>query len=199
MLIIPNARPVKNPKWAGNITPNTEYDSSPQYRTIADNFGKKAEAKGPYKFKEVRPVSLRSVLTLDESARWWNDPEWMDKVFWVYNKPISFLENGRWYQTYLLEFFESQRVLEGAFRKFGKNIFDDPFPCLLIPCDVVQVCMWEFAAGVSEHKRESIAPVPTQQEIEKEAQIQEHVKELEKNIVDISETPWAGDETKGAI
>lgn len=199
MLIIPHQEPVKHPKWAGNITPNTEFEKNPHYQRVAVQFAQKAEAKGPYKFKEVRPIKLRSVLTLEESQRWWNDPQWMDKVFWVYNRPISFFDNGKWFQTYLLEFYESQRILEGSLRKFGKNIFGDPFPCLLIPCDVVQVCLWEFAAGVSEHRRESIEPVPTQEQIEKEQRIEERAKEIAKTLHDISDSPWAGDNIKGAI
>jgi len=199
MLIRTYTEPTKHPKWAGNVTPNTEYGTNPHYQEIADEFAKKGRAPGPSKWKEVRAIKGAAIISLSEMDRWWFQPEWMDRVFWVYYKPVGVMEDGKYYQTYLLEFYESQRVLAGTVRRFGRNIFNDPFPTIYIPCDVVQTCLWEFAAGESEHKRESVEPVLSNQEVEREQALDEAAKEIIKNGVDISNNPWSGDNVKGAF
>ncbi len=199
MLIIPDVNATKHPKWAGAETPNTAYEHDPSYREISTAFAKKADVGGPYRWFEVRIVSEKSVLSFAESARWWNEPAWMDKIIWVYQKPRLFNVDNKSYQTYLLEFFECQRVLARTIGKFGHNIFEDEFPALLIPCDCVQIAWTETANGYSEHRRDAEVQVVTQADIDKEAKMQERVKFLQDYVHDISETPYGDDDLKGFV
>lgn len=194
MLIIPEVRATSNPLWA-NRTPNEAFETDPGYAEVAMAFTKKVSASSN-RWVRVRIVKASPILDLSVRAKWWDDPLWMDKIFWVYNKPIAAVIDGQYYQTYALEFLEAQRVLEDTFRKYNANRFEDPFPALYVPCDCCHLAWSETTNGYSDHLLERPEKALTQQEIDKESAIQEVVKQLEKELVDISDQEsWGGEQS----
>jgi hypothetical protein len=192
MLLIPEKHPVKNPYWQ-HLTPNEAFEKDRQYETIATAFAKKGEVVGPYKFFEVRIIGGSSMLSLEASSRWWDDPMFMERIFWVYQKPVYFYPSGQQHWgAYALEFYEAQRVVQAATKKFGYNPFDE-HPNLLVPIDCVQLAWNETSNGISDHCRYRAKVEPTQAEIDREGRIQEEVKKITENLEDISDRPWGRD------
>jgi len=188
MLILPRslAYPEKHPKWSGNYTPNVAYQKDRTYRETVDTWCASKRIGGPGKTFEVRIVKSSSKLDVPHTANWWNNPLFMEKIFWVYQKPLSVKHKNDYVQLYCLEFFENIRVRVMAERELGYNPWEEEVPSLCVPSECVELCWEDTVGGQSAHCRDKFDPDPTQEEIEKEDQLMEIAKGIQKNLVDVS-------------
>lgn len=185
MLITPKGwhLPTKNEQWAIE-TPNEVYRDNIQYQAIVHGFGSLHQIPGPVNFHEVRITKQRSWMEC--SSRWWDDPLFMDKVFWVFHKPMTFRQpTGEALQYFALEPYENLRVIKALYEKTGFDQWDWIEDLLIIPADCLEMAWDETSAGYSDHIRYKPQICPTEQDVEKEAQkairikkIQERIKEL---------------------
>lgn len=161
MLILPRSlsEPVKNRHWQIQ-TPNEKYFYSDSYQAQVSKYAVKNGVPVEGKFVEVRVVKQASKLDLEGSTRWWDHPVWMDKVFWVFRRPLNFYPDGKNYQCYLLEPLESRRVVTKAIELLGHNPFQEIEPGIVIPVDVCQqVLLAETSGGISDHIRYRETPL----------------------------------------
>lgn len=174
-------QPEKNPAWT-HITPNERYQFDEQYQALVDMFAAKYRvSKG--NFFEVR-VHSRAVVGNDE---WWfEDALWMDKVFWVFQKPLRFFPPGEepW-QAWALEPLEHVRVHETMMQVEGRDPYAND-QLFLLPCHAGSIAWEETSGGFADNIRYRPEYVPTQQEIDKEQAIEEVKNDLLTQISDVS-------------
>jgi len=199
VLLITNERPLRCPEWL-DYTPNEVWadlgDKGALYRRSVQSWEKAWEISSVHKWVEVRVTNQASQLLAVRSSRWWDNPMWMDKLFWVYSKPLTIRPKPEQvYSFYVLEFFECLRVRDAAIARFGYNPFDTPAPGLLIPVECCELGWDDTQAGYATNIRQGAmerakAPVPAEVQ-DKEAVAQEKVKSLTKELYDASEdTRW---------
>lgn len=192
MLLLTNQHPVKNPVWEV-YTPNEMWDNDAlalahlkaSYRMLELPWARAHGIPGKKRWFEMRVNSNRTLLNITARQRWWDAPEFMDKIFWVYQTPILFNMDGETVSCYPLEFMECQRVKAVGIRRFGRNPFSSEVPSLLIPQDCCELAWKETANGYSEHLRHRPEHEPTQEELDREATAQEAVEKAKERIFDI--------------
>ena len=210
MLIQTEKRSLRCAMWE-DYTPNELMKSSAEYRNIIKKWAKESQISKTNRLFEVRIVRQQSELEIHKSSAWWDDPMWMDMLFWVYQTPVKLYpegEKGPSFSCYALEFYECQRIMNAAIVKFGYNPFQkrdeygnvtrDDQPSLLIPTDCVEVEWNETKGGYADNLREGAierAEKPlTQEEQELEAEADEAVKKLSEDIYDVSgDVRWNND------
>lgn len=189
MLILPEhlAYPTKNSKWVDR-TPNEEFRDNPAYAIMVEQWAKKNKIPSWRILFEVRIIYTKSILDIHQSNRWWDDPLFMDHIFWVYQKPITFknISGNKPYQVYALEYYECLRVVDIAKNKFGYNPFPSEAPSLCIPVDCVELCWDETQAGYSKHIRQREEKKLSNKVLDKEEADKEEVNKLLTEIVDVS-------------
>lgn len=203
MLILPQSMALgaKNPRWS-TITPNQLFKSDLTYATKMLQWTTANNLPPPKNFFEVRIVKQQSILDLHQSNRWWDDPLFMDKVFWVIQKPLSFKMGFATFQAYALEYFECLRIVDIAKAKFGKNPFGHPEPSLCIPCDVVELAWDETTNGYSDHLRPVAENIKSQQRVDKDSTEREEIDKILATIEDVSnDVAWQGNrnDNKGSF
>lgn len=187
MLVLPKGHylPTKNPRWAVQ-TPNEAYRDDAKYRFVIDSFMRKHRVPGQPAWHEVRVVKQASRLAI--SSHWWDDPVFMEKVFWVYRSPITYRRaNGEPAQASILEPYEAKRVADALFEMTGHPSFHPFEDCLVLPVDVWSMAWDETSAGYSDHIRWRPESVKTQEEIDRERKDEEVVKQIEERMFDIAE------------
>lgn len=196
VLVLPKSltTPEKNHRWSGNFTPNVALRKNQEYIDATKQWARKWGVRDTKNLFEVRVVKATSRVGFSQRQRWWDDPMWMDKIFWVYQAPISLPKNryGEHVQFYALEMFENKRVVKATVEQFGYNPFPSWLPALLIPVECVELCWDDTEAGYSRHCREPIDPPKTQEQIEKEQQVEEVVREIQKDFYEVSNDPKWG-------
>ena len=203
MLIQTQARPDRCKQWE-DYTPNEYYSQNSGYRQLVRGWEKQSSLPHGKIWREVRVTHQHSELELKKSSKWWDDPMWMDKYFWVYHKPLIYrVDEHHSYRFYALEYYECQRIKDAAVAKFGYNPFTfqdvdgslyvDHEPSLLIPVECVEVAWEDTQAGYATNIRQqaierSKAPVPNFVK-EREQAIQEAVEQKKKELYDVSNDP----------
>lgn len=201
MLLKTQTRMERCPMWL-DITPNELYFQNEDYRTLLAEWAGINDIPKHDKMFEVRIVNQRSALEIHRSHAWWDQPEFMDQVFWVFVKPIQCFPDGPEGEPlpcYPLEFYECLRVMEVAMQKLGYNPFPEPHPpSLLVPVECVQIEWEETTGGYADNIREQCiarANAPkSNAEKEAEHQLQEIVKEKTKELQSIP--GWETDQRK---
>lgn len=187
MLIKPYIPPTKNPKWAIE-TPNERYLSDPLYKNLADAYQRGNGIPGHARWWEVRIVHQSSIFTFISS--WWDEPMFMDKIFWVYQTPFTIRPAGKEpYQMYAMELFESKRINQLGYDRYGFYPVAEANPCFIIPVDVCQLCWDETSGGVSDHIRPREVKPPTQEEVDRESALEEYANKKMEEIEDVSNDP----------
>lgn len=200
MLLLTQSRPMRCRMWE-DLTPNELYAQNSVYRDLVANWGKANDLPSGHKWNEMRLVKQQSVLEIKRSSAWWDDPMWMERLFWCYSRPILHRPaKGQFIQFYALEYYECQRVLSAAIQKFGYNPFSkrdengnlvaDTAPSLIIPAECIELA-WDdtrggYATNIRQGAIERASRPVSQQELDREAAIQEQVKKKMTELVDIS-------------
>lgn len=182
----------KNAEWENSgTTPNLLIDSSKEYSDYVTWFAAKNRIPGPYKFHEIRVVKQKPQLVFTPTRSWWDDPMFMDRIFWAFMKPVYEMIDGLPYSYYALEPKECVRVIKLGWSKFGIQPVSDLQAAFIIPVECCELAMNERAAGVSEHLHTHLIPikVETQEEVDKRAQRDAEVARLSELITDISSDP----------
>lgn len=171
----------KHPQWR-DYTPNEAYRDRANYQELVDMFVLANGVKGPVNFLEVR-ITKRNIVQVSDD--WWDDPMFSDKVFWVFHKPEIAYPDGHIWQVYFLEPFEGFRVMNAATEKFGYNPWP-PTAALMLPCECTTMAWDETSGGVSDHGRARPLYVPSDMELEVQAQVQQEVRKIQEHMVDVS-------------
>lgn len=203
MLLKTKTYPTKNPVWA-HYTPNEFFESDilsigalkmayadfiPQWKMLNSVGGKNT-------WFEIRIVKSQAKVEISDRAAWWRQPEFMDKIFWVFQQPTPMVIDGHRLFCYVLEPFEGMRVAEVGLDKLGYPPFESDAPALFIPVDCTQVAWTETSNGFSDHGRPREEKVLTLEQQEKQEQTQEEVKKILNEIQDVGER---ADEIAGKI
>lgn len=192
MLILPKhlEYPTKNPFWADQ-TPNELYTQNDTYRDMVDEFIRFHQIPGTGRFIEVRITREKETIEILQGERWWDDPLFMEKVFWVFDKPLltKVKDDGPMgfvnFQSYFLEPFECQRVNEVGRYKFGYP----PFPAdaaIMIPVTCATMAWDETSAGLSDHIRYRPEVELTDLEQQLVGAHKEEIANIQKTLVDVS-------------
>ena len=184
MLILPKTlqHPVRNPAWTVS-TPNELYKTSPEYQDVVASFRRAFDIK-TINFLEVR-ITQRTSSKLSLANRWWDDPYFMEKIFWVFDKPYLVQNPQGFFQAYYLEPLEYERVQQAGFERFGNRPFADD-DAIMVPCDCCNITWDETSAGISDHIRYRPEEKPTQEEQDFKEIRKEEIREIQKDIVEIS-------------
>lgn len=199
MLILPKHLqfPVKNPLW-NTFTPNEHYVRNKTYRDYVDRFVQINDVGCTVNFMEVRIV--RSKISLGPSTNWWDDSLFMEKVFWVFHKPLTIYPEGKapW-QAYFLEPMECVRVADIALEKFKRPVFD-PTNAVMIPCECTHMAWDETSGGYSDHLRHREEVVPTQEEIDLQEQRTKEIRRMQEDFIPLEKTGvWNEEDTKTVL
>lgn len=192
MLILPQKYSIRNKVWE-HYTPNEVYNNLDLSRSYlgydySDNealYALKNKFGGQKVWREFRIIQATTGLDVADKHRWWNDPLFMDKVFWVYMKPVKANVDNQTVDFYALEMFESHRVYEATLEKYKRPMFSSEFPGLLIPKECVANCWDETTNGFADNIRERPDEVITQQQVEREGLVEELLAKVKP--VEISE------------
>jgi hypothetical protein len=195
MLINMNRSPVKNPVWS-KYTPNQMVDDVElsrkvlglDYMKLTKGWKIHNGIPGRDRFFEVRIIGTNSLLSLSDRDRWWNDVGIMDRIFWVYQKPVIHDMTKQDHVSYALEYYECLRVKALGEAKFGFNPFRSNMPSLLIPRECVQLAWNETTNGYSDHLREAPEEeVLTAEQEDRIARVDEKVEKLMPEVQALSE------------
>lgn len=187
MLILPQslAVPTKNPTWE-HRTPNEAYQQDAQYQEMVDFFVQNGKVSNKPSFFEVRVLAKNSLLALNSDERWWNEPMFMEKIFWVFQQPVTFYPEGlQAWQAWVLEPLEHVRVFNAMKEKIGYN----PYPTgtvLLLPCDCGEPAWNETSGGYSDHIHHRLHVPPTQEQVDAEAELRVETDRLMEQITEIT-------------
>lgn len=186
MLIQTEARPVKSETWQ-HWTPNEVYADlrlsqehlGLNYRKVIDLWMRKYRYTAPRKWFEIRVMKENSlILPVQSSKDWWKDPAFMDKIFWVYQKPMRIKYKNTDCFVYVLEFMECQRVEQLLWQRIGRKPFRSDYPLLFVPVDCAEHAWNERSGGYSDHLRPRPEVVLTQEEIDKDGEVEEAIKKI---------------------
>ena len=182
----------KNEEWERTkTTPNEAYRFNADYKKYVDGFANINRVSGPHKFFEIRIVNRASLLHLParfQSRNWFENPNFMDRCFWVFHKPVEERVDGKPFLVYVLEPKECIRVHRISNERLGI-----PFPkgaeqmrAFVVPVDSCIQAWTETANGVSEHIHYRPEAIKTQQEIDREA---EYIKVRDELLAEAFDVP----------
>lgn len=184
MLIKDSTHPAReHPMWAApGETPNERYTRDVAYRSAVDTWAKSWGKPGPHKFQLVRIINSKT--SVGHRNSWWNQDRWEECLFWVFQKPIYTTESK--YGFYALEYAECARVVAQAISKLGHNPFPSLDEMLILPIELCHhAARHETSGGVSDHLRPREEILPTAEEEDKEAKVQEYIAKKLPEIEDI--------------
>ena len=192
MLIQIDKSPVKNPIWE-YYTPNELYESDilsygklgMSYLDFLSAWKKMNQVRGKPDFFEVRIVDGKTQEKIHDSRAWWRQPEFMDKIFWVWQRPEALMVGDDRYFVYMLEPLEAARVVETAKERLGHNPFESDMPALYVPVECCVLAWTETSNGYSDHGRHRPEHVPTQQEVDENALAEIRADQLLGEAIDI--------------
>ena len=184
-LVFPINDPDKNPIWY-NQTPNELYETNSFYQELVNQWCRINDLRvKPYRWIEIRVISERTTRPIDVNSRWWANSLFMEKVFWVFNRPIKIFNGEKkddFMMFYALETFECEAVAEKYKQTFMKTPFREAYPSLLLPVECCEQCFWDMEGGYSRHIRPRVDIAQTQAEKDEEGRKQKEIKEHLKNI-----------------
>jgi hypothetical protein len=192
MLLKTKTSPVKNPVWA-HYTPNELYDSDilsnthlgMEYSTFLPMWKLNKSVTGRNAWFEVRITKSKAEVEIGDRSAWWRQPEFMDKIFWVFQQPQWFEMDKKRFFCYNLEPFEGQRVAQVGEDKLGYNPFEGPFPALHIPVECTEMAWSETSNGYSDHGRPREEEHLTAQEKEDALETEHDVAKILSEIQDV--------------
>lgn len=178
----------KNPYWESlGLTPNEAKDVDPHYKRALKGFIAHNRVTGPHRFFEVRIVNNKPLIDVLHQ-NWWEHPAFMDKVYWMFQRPsIILLEDQRSYPLYVLEPMECWRIQNIIFKLTGKPTNGDPRTAFVVPVDCCQLAWTETKAGISEHIHYRPKLALTQAQIDKESTRKLEVEKVLENSMDLSD------------
>lgn len=183
----------KNEYWEKrNITPNEAYQTDSAYQNLIRNFASYHKIKGPFRFFEVRIIAARPSLICTGTIDWWDDPEFMDKCFWMFQTPMyEYPEGKEPYGYYYLEPFECRRVLNVGIRKHQivnptRNTMRQAF---VVPIECCQLAWTETSGGYSDHLHHRPEILKTQEQLDREKLLDLEADKLLESAEDIVESP----------
>lgn len=182
----------KNADWETcGKTPNEAYFEDRDYQRYVDGF---ALHNGfglgkSHKFFEVRIISDKPsvIYSVTKSDMWYTAPFIMDRVFWMFQKPIEGRIDNRPYTYYVLEPKECIRVIRLFKQYTGQNLADG-LNAFVVPTECCQLAWTETSAGVSDHLHWRPEVVKTQEQIDKEEQLNAETKKILDTAFDIDPT-----------
>jgi hypothetical protein len=174
----------KNETWElSGRTPNEAYLEDVNYQKYVDGFASHngLGASRIHKFFEVRIVSDTPsiIFSVTKSQMWYRAPFIMDRVFWMFQKPIEGRIDNAPYTYYVLEPLECVRVTQLFHQYTGQNLADG-LNAFVVPTECCQIAWTETSAGVSDHLHWRPEIVKTQEQIDKE----EHLNAETQKILD---------------
>lgn len=202
----------ENPLWA-NVTPGEEAHFNPEYDQLARTFAQLNGIDYHGRFMKIRIVREAGEFRIPDA--WWAEPNWQDKLFWAYQTPVKGYHKDNPDTPilfYALEPEECSRVRLYEKSRSGHHRFAHA-DSLIVPCDCCEQAWDETSAGTSDHllPRPELGEVkdPLVQEIEsphlkvvdriqnlksdedrqEEAASEERVKEISKQIQDVTDDP----------
>jgi hypothetical protein len=178
----------KNPIWEQRgITPNEAYAQDPEYRALAHNHKRHNGFKSPMRWVEARVVDEKiSPLVLNRYDQWYQDPVWMEQVFWVYAEPLTHFTDGEPYQYYCLEAFECYRVYTTNAIKYNGKPNRDPRTGFIVPVECCHLAWTETSAGISDHIHHRPDAVKSQEQIDFESNRDRIAGEIMKEATAVS-------------
>lgn len=179
----------KSLAWeASGYTPNEAYDTFAEYKTYVNYFGAINRIPTPYKFVQVRITKQKPSVLFTRTKNWWDDPGFMDHVFWVFSKPVSDRLDNDFFSYYALEPKECVRVMR-RLKQLGGH-FDSRMAAFLVPCECATLAWEETTNGVSDHLHWRPEKIKTQQQIDKEEKLDADAKRILSNARPISDARW---------
>lgn len=163
------------------LTPNELIERNKEYRDYVRGFALWNEYKKPYKFMQVRIVKQKPSVVYGPTTNWWDDPDFMDHIYWVFLKPISDRIDNAFFSYYALEPVESAQIyaeLESRGGKLGKRMNG-----FVVPCECCVQCYDETKGGIGEHIHYRPERVVSQQAIDAR-------KELDTAALKILNESW---------
>lgn len=182
--------PIKNPLYDGQEpTPNELWlkkgSEGRIHRSHIKAWYRRSNLPHPPKrWFEVR-ITKTSSNDLMRKGMWWQDSLWMDKVFWVDQKPYSEIVDGQLIQFYVLDFWECQRVRAVLLHEKHQEPFATQEPSLLVPCECCTLCWDETTQGYSDHIRDRGYREPTFLEKIASEREEEAIHEASKRIIEL--------------
>lgn len=173
----------KRLKWDDcPYTPNQAYSQIQEYRDYVTGFALHNEYPKPHKFFQIRIVNQTPLVTSTTSMNWWDSPQFMDKIFWAFQKPVSDRIDNDFYTYYALEPVECARVYlklmeTGKPLKSSMNGF-------VVPCDCCVLAWTETSAGISDHLHPDPEKVVTQEELDAK-------RKLDEDALKILDESWS--------
>lgn len=135
---------------------------------------------------EVRILAEKTqIVDMSRGEGWWQNKQFMDRVFWVFQQPQTSRDPAMPYQVYVLEPYESLRVRDELFEQTGRQPFKSPWPALWIPQDCVKLAWTETSNAYSDHLRHRAEPIVQQKLLDEQARDKEQVDQFLKEIAEI--------------
>lgn len=181
---LPGIKKDKSVLWeSSGYTPNEAMVLIDDYRRIATAFARRNKVASPHRFFEVRIIQEEAPSLLHLQSRpWWTHPKVMDRVFWVYQKPVQELTPEGKVSFYVLEVNECLRVWE----ILGKPKGIDLSAAYIVPVECVSFAWDETVNGQSEHIHWRPEVVQTQEEIDREARLNAEAQKYIDSAFDVS-------------
>lgn len=177
----------KSEFWeTSGYTPNEAYKQIPVYTDVVDQFARYNNIAGR-KFFEVRVLREKPSTLFSATKTWWSHKGIMDRVFWVFQKPVYERVDGHIYTYYALEPNECLRIYD----ILGKPDGLDLSHAFIIPVECVDLVWNETANGVSEHIHYRPEVTKTQEQVDKEAWLDAEANKLLADIRDVD--PLSGE------
>lgn len=174
-----DVRKWKNPYWERKMqTPNEAFQTDSRYRELVRLFKSQHNIESPNRFYEVRIIKQKpSIIFSGGKDYWWDTSGLMDHVFWVFQQPLYDKSETKPYGFYVLEPYECKRI--SRFLSEKHHINEPEYPgCYVIPTENCVKAWTETVNGYSEHIHHREEVVPTQEQVDKEAQLQEAADDL---------------------
>lgn len=194
MLIITKERPVKNPVWQNKTPPELHEHEilsighlGHSYADFITAWKRKHDIDRANRWFEVRIIKEKTEEGVDNRRAWWTQPEFMDKIFWVFQAPVDMTVSGKRMFCYILEPFEAMRVALTGQEKKGVPVFDSQDPALYLPVECTQLAWTETSNGYSDHNREREHKILTAEEREEELKTKEEVEKIIESVVELTD------------
>ena len=178
----------KNAYWElKGTTPNEEFEYSSSYRSFISKFIRQTALPVRPKWFEVRIIkdNPSPLFQINREDHWYALSSFMDRAFWMFMKPVEERVAGESVTYYVLEPYECMRV-QGLLGENHGRVMPKQIQPFLVPTECCSICWEETANGVSEHLHHRPEKVKTQEQIDREHQRAEGVKDLMAHAEDIS-------------
>lgn len=176
-----------------SFTPNEAVQCDREYRRMIRDFAGWNGIQAPYRFFEARIVSSVTSALYRQNTKWWEHREFMDHVFWVFQKPIVEDVDGVPYTYWCLEPFECQRVWRTMIDRLNQQVPPGQVfrAGLAVPCECMDLAWKETVNGRSEHIHERAPYERTQEQVDAEAIRGQIVEDILSESMDLDSAGMA--------